>query len=53
MSRNSLLKAGTKSEVYVTATCLEQATIECGFTAKCVYDMIRTYSQLHRSDKYS
>ena len=30
-----------------------QATIECGFTLKCVRDMTRTYSQMHRTDKYS
>ena len=30
-----------------------QATIECGFTLKCVRDMIKTYSQMHRTDKYS
>ena len=30
-----------------------QATIECGFTLKRVRDMIRTYSQIHRTDKYS
>ena len=30
-----------------------QATIECGFTLKRVRDMIRTYSQMHRTDKYS
>ena len=30
-----------------------QATIECGFTLKRVHDMIRTYSQMHRTDKYS
>ena len=29
-----------------------QATIECGFTLKCVCDMIRTYSQMHCTDKY-
>ena len=29
-----------------------QATIECGFTLKRVRDMIRTYSQMHRTDKY-
>ena len=29
-----------------------QATIECEFTLKCVRDMIRTYSQFHRTDKY-
>ena len=30
-----------------------QATIECGFTLKRVRDMINTYSQMHRTDKYS
>ena len=30
-----------------------QATIECGFTLKRVRDMIRTYSQMHHTDKYS
>ena len=30
-----------------------QATIECGFTLKRVRDMTRTYSQMHRTDKYS
>ena len=30
-----------------------QTTIECGFTLKCVHDMTRTYSQMHRTDKYS
>ena len=30
-----------------------QATIECGFTLKRVRDMIKTYSQIHRTDKYS
>ena len=62
MSRNSLLEAGAKSEE-VTATGFEpasskefldiQATIECGFTLKRVRDMIKTYSQMHRTDKYS
>ena len=28
-------------------------TIECGFTLKLVCDMIITYSQKHRTDKYS
>ena len=28
-------------------------TIECGSTLKLVRDMIRTYSQMHRADKYS
>ena len=30
-----------------------QATIECGYTLKQVCDMIRTYSQMHCTDKYS
>ena len=30
-----------------------QATVECGFTLKPVRDMIRTYSQMHCTDKYS
>ena len=30
-----------------------QATIECGFSLKRVRDMIRTYRQMHRTDKYS
>ena len=51
MSRNSLLEAAVKSEGEVTATGLEP--IECGFTLKRVRDMTRTYSQKHRTDKYS
>ena len=43
MSRNSLLEAGAKSEGEVTAT----------HTLKRVRDMIKTYSQMHRTDKYS
>ena len=30
-----------------------QATIECGFTLKRVCDMIKTYIQIHRTDRYS
>ena len=30
-----------------------QANIECRFTLKRVHDMIRTYSQMYRTDKYS
>ena len=30
-----------------------QATIECGFSLKGVRDMLRTHSQMHRTDKYS
>ena len=51
--------------VLVTATGLEptttylvnehstiQATVECRFLLKHVRDMTRTYSQMHRTDKY-
>ena len=30
-----------------------QATIGCGFTLKCIHDMIRTYRQMHHTGKYS
>ena len=30
-----------------------QATVECGFTLKFVRDMIKTYNQMYRTDKYS
>ena len=30
-----------------------QATIECGFTMKCICVMIRTFSQIHCTDMYS
>ena len=30
-----------------------QATIECEFTLKLVRDIIRTYSEMQRTDKYS
>ena len=35
------------------APCSKQANKECKFTLKHVPDMIRTYSQMHRTDKYS
>ena len=31
----------------------QRATTECGFTLKRVHDMARTYSEMHRTDKYS
>ena len=40
----------TGLELSLTRT---QATIECGFTLTRVCDMTRTYSQMHRTDKYS
>ena len=52
MSRNSLLETSAISEVKVTAT-RQSGKYECGFTLKCVRDMIITYSQMHRTDKYS
>ena len=30
-----------------------QVTVECGFTLKLVRDMIKSYNQMHRTDKYS
>ena len=30
-----------------------QANVECGFTLKHVRDIIRTYSQMHCTEKYS
>ena len=30
-----------------------QATIVCGFILKRICDMIRTYSEIHRTDKHS
>ena len=30
-----------------------QTTKECRFTLKCVRDIIITYNQMHRTDKYS
>ena len=39
----------TSSKVFLDI----QATIWCGFTLKCVRDMIRRYSQMQRKDKYS
>ena len=29
-----------------------EENIECGFNLKCVRDMTRTYSQMHRADEY-
>ena len=37
----------------VSTTLDIQATVECGFTLKCMRDMTRTYSQMHHTDKYS
>ena len=44
---------------FIYCACFEKgvpdihAIIECGFTLKCVCDMIRTYSQMHYIDNYS
>ena len=47
----------TSTSDFAPALCKEfldfQATIYCGFTLKRVRDMTRTYSQIHRMDKYS
>ena len=44
--------------IYITPTSSKeffdiQATIECGFTLKRIRNMIRTYIQTHRTDKFS
>ena len=46
-SRSDFVPASSKEFLDI------QPTIECGFTLKRVRDMIRTYSQMHRTDKYS
>ena len=33
--------------------CCEYLSIECGFTLKRVHDMIKIYSEMHRTNKYS
>ena len=50
-SSNQPSKFKTKNLVEVMMNQKEH-TIECGFTLKRVRDMIRTYSQMHRTDKY-
>ena len=52
MSRNFLLEADAKSEVLSDCNWTFRQ-LECGFTLKRVRDVIRTYSQMHRTDKYS
>ena len=51
-----LLVAVTSPSDFAPASSKEfldiQATIECGFTLKRVRDMRRTYSQMHRTEKY-
>ena len=38
----------------MTATGLDwTANAKCGFTLKCVRNMTRIYSQMHRTNKYS
>ena len=34
-------------------SCLNVKELKCGFTLKRVRGMIKTYSQMHRTDKYS
>ena len=50
----SLFKIDTSKEFASSKEFLDiQTTIECRFTLKRVPDMTRTYSQMHRTDKYS
>ena len=48
--------AVTKTSGFAPASSKEfldvQATIECGFIMKRARDLIRTYSQMHRADRY-
>ena len=53
MSRNSSLETSDIVSVSSEESLDIQATIECGFTLKRVRDMIKTYSEMHRTDKYS
>ena len=57
MSMNSLLETDRMYDVMASVWSKEfldiQATIKCRFTLKRVRDMIKTYSQMHRTDKYS
>ena len=39
--------------LFQTRGSLTLKELECGFTLKLVIDMIRTYSQMHCTDKYS
>ena len=48
------LASMTVYSYHVTYAFQREFTLkECGFTLKRVRDMIRTYSQMHRTDKYS
>ena len=51
--QGNLLKASDFAPVSSKEFLGIKATIECGFTLKRVRDMIRTYSQMHRTDKFS
>ena len=56
MSKNSLLEKSAISEVLSEEFRKEfvdtQATIACGFTLKCVRDILIKCSQMHRADKF-
>ena len=56
-SNNPKMVVTLKTSNFAPASSKEflatQATIECWFTLKRVCHMIRTYSQMHRTDKYS
>ena len=47
-------QTGQMTGLSCIVSCLDiQATIDCEFTLKRVRDMIKTYNQMHRTDKYS
>ena len=53
MVLRNVYPAATGIEPTTTQFINKHTTIECGFTLKSVRDMTRTYSQMHRTDKYS
>ena len=57
MSRTSFPLLSLKLQIWrllrARSSLTFRQTIECGFTLKLVRDMIITYSQMHRTDKYS
>ena len=47
------LKLWIRRLLWVRCFLTFRETVECGFTLKLVHDMITTYSQMHRTDRYS
>ena len=49
----ALIMSRTRFKVNVHSIVAWMPTIDCGFTLKSLRDMIRNYSQMHLTDKYS